>query len=223
MNLERKFMDNKILPKVFGWMVVGLIITFFTGFMVSTNENMLINIFSNFGMIVLLILEIGIVVFLSSRITKMSATTARISFLLYSFISGLFFSIYFIEFEVTSLIYVFLIAAVVFALFALIGAKTKLDLSKISTYLFMGLIALIICTIINIFLNNTSFDFIISVIGILLFIGYVAYDIQVILRSHDLDAIPEENLAIYGALQLYLDFINIFIDLLNIIGKNRNN
>ena len=87
----------------------------------------------------------------------------------------------------------------------------------------MGLIALIICTIINIFLNNTSFDFIISVIGILLFIGYVAYDIQVILRSHDLDAIPEENLAIYGALQLYLDFINIFIDLLNIIGKNRNN
>ena len=180
-------MDNKILPKVFGWMVVGLIITFFTGFMVSTNENMLINIFSNFGMIVLLILEIGIVVFLSSRITKMSAPTARISFLLYSFISGLFFSIYFIEFEVTSLI------------------------------------ALIICTIINIFLNNTSFDFIISVIGILLFIGYVAYDIQVILRSHDLDAIPEENLAIYGALQLYLDFINIFIDLLNIIGKNRNN
>lgn len=216
-------MNNKILPKVFGWMFIGLLVTFITGYFVSMNINMLLNLFSMAGLIILLVVEIGIVIFLSARIHKMNPTTAKICFLLYSFVTGLSFSAYFIAFEVNSLILVFLISAIVFAIFAIVGMTLKLDLSKIGTYLMMALLAILICMIVNIFLNNSTFDLIISIIGVLIFIGYTAYDVQKIVRMSDMNMLPEDNLAIYGALDLYLDFINIFVHLLRLIGNNTDN
>lgn len=216
-------MNNKLLTKVFGWMVLGLLVTFGTGFLVSHNENILINVLSGPGPIVILIMEIALVLFLSFRISKMSPNVARASFILYSFVNGLFFSTYFVEFQVASLIFIFLVTAIVFAIFAAMGALTNINLEKLSTYLFMGLIGIIICGIINIFIGSSTFDFVLAVIGIILFIGYTAYDVKVIMNTEKFALIPEENLAIYGALQLYLDFINLFIRLIQIFGRSRDN
>lgn len=216
-------MNNKFLSKVFGWMFIGLLVTFGTGFLVSSNENILINVLSGPGLAVILIMEIALVIFLIARIAKMSSSVAKASFILYSFVNGLFFSTYFVEFEISSLIFVFLITAIVFAIFALIGATTKLDLTKMGTYLLMGLIGIIICGVINIFVGSSSFDFILSVIGVILFLGYTAYDVKLIMNSDKFAMIPEENLAIYGALELYLDFINLFIRLIEFFGKRSDN
>lgn len=216
-------MNNKFLSKVFGWMFIGLLVTFGTGFLVSSNENILINVLSGPGLAVILIMEIALVIFLTARIAKMSSSVAKASLILYSFVNGLFFSTYFVEFEISSLIFVFLITAIVFAIFALIGATTKLDLTKMGTYLLMGLIGIIICGVINIFVGSSSFDFILSVIGVILFLGYTAYDVKLIMNSDKFAMIPEENLAIYGALELYLDFINLFIRLIEFFGKRSDN
>lgn len=216
-------MNNKFLSRVFGWMFIGLLITFGTGFLVSSNENMLINILSGPGLAVILIMELLLVIFLSARIAKMSSSVAKASFILYSFVNGLFFSTYFVEFEISSLIFVFLITAIIFGIFALIGATTKLDLTKMGTYLLMGLIGIIICGVINIFVGSSSFDFILSVVGVILFLGYTAYDVKMIMNSDKFSMIPEENLAIYGALELYLDFINLFIRLIEFFGKRNDN
>ena len=216
-------MNNKILPSVFGWMFIGLLVTFITGYFVSMNINMLLNLFTTAGLVILLIVEVGLVIFLSARIHKMSPTTAKICFLLYSFVTGLSFSAYFVVFELNSLILVFLITAIVFAIFAVVGMTLKLDLTKLGTYLMMALLAILICMIVNIFLNNSTFDLIISIIGVLIFIGYTAYDVQKIVRMSDMNMLPEENLAIYGALDLYLDFINLFVHLLQLIGNARDN
>lgn len=169
-------MNNKFLSKVFGWMVIGLLVTFGTGFLVSSNENILINVLSGPGLLGILVIEIAVVLFLSFRIAKMSPSVAKACFILYSFVNGLFFSVYFVEFQIASLIYVFLITAIIFAVFALIGATTKMDLTKIGSYLLMGLLAIIICGIINIFVGSSSFDFVLSILAVILFLGYTAYN-----------------------------------------------
>lgn len=215
--------NNQTLSKTFGWMFIGLLVTFLTGYVVSLNENMLYNIMSTWGMILCIVVELGLVIFLSARITKMQPTTAKISFLLYSFVSGLTFSSIFMVYSLNSIMYVFLITAVVFAIFAAIGAFTKIDLTKIGSYLLMALLAIIICTIINIFLNSTSFDLFLSIIIIIVFIGFTAYDVQRLKRLSGTGIINEENLAIYGALELYLDFINLFLELLRLFGSSHDN
>lgn len=212
---------NKLMSKTFIWMFIGLMVTFITGYIVSVNENMIVSIFDSFLFYVLLILEIGLVIFFSARVHKMKPTTAKICFLLYSFVSGLTFSSIFIVFKVSSIMFVFLIAALVFAIFGAIGYFTKIDLSKLGTILLMGLIAIIICMIVNMFLNNTTFDLIISIIALLIFFGYVAYDIQKIKSLYE-TGLDNDVVAIHGAFELYLDFINIFVHLLQIIGDAKD-
>ncbi len=214
---------NEILSKVFMWMFLGLLVTFLTGYVVSMNENMLIHIFSGTGYILFVLLELGLVIFLSAKIKTMSATTARVCFVLYSFVTGLTFSSIFIVYEMSSIVYVFLITAVLFGVLAMIGKYTKIDLTKFGTYLFMFLIGILICTIINMFLQNETFYLILTIVGIGVFLGYTAYDVQKVLVIFDNKSLSDDNLAIYGALQLYLDFINLFIRLLQLLGKSRDN
>ena len=211
-----------LLSKVFMWMFIGLFVTFLTGYVVSLNPNMLLGLFGGVGYVFCVICELLLVIFLSARISKMSPTTAKVSFLLYSFVTGLTFASIFIVYELTSIIYVFLITALVFGVFAFIGSSTKLDLTKTGTYLLMALLSVLICTILNMFIKSSSFDFVISVISVLIFIGFTAYDVQRVLRLYDNNVLPEENLAIYGALDLYLDFINIFLELLKFFGKDND-
>ena len=210
--------NNKVFGKVFMWMFIGLLITFLTGYVVSSNDNMLYNIFSGGTYFILIVIELVLVVYLSARIHKMQVTTARIVFILYSFVSGLTFGSIFIVFKMSSIMLIFLITAILFGIFALIGRFTKLDLTKAGTILLMMLLGIVICTFVNVFLKNDTLDLFVSYISIIVFLGFTAYDMQKIkMLSYEFD--DEDKIAIIGALELYLDFINIFIDLLRIFGK----
>ena len=213
-------MKNNLYSKMFMWMFVGLLITFLVGYYVSTNENMIYNIFATKFYWVIYIAEIVTVIVLSARILKMSKNGAIFGFLLYSFLSGLTFSSIFLTFKMSSIIFIFLITALVFLIFALIGYFTKIDLTKLGTILFMGLIGILIASIINIFVQSQTFDLILVIIGIIVFIGYIAYDINKVKRLEG--QIDEDKLSIIGALELYLDFINLFIRLLQLFGKSKD-
>ena len=215
-------MTNKIMPKIFGWMFIGLLVTFFTGYYVALHPETMLKIFGGWSLLIIILIELGLVIFLSAKVATMKPSTAIVSFIIYSAVSGLTFSSIFITYDLGSIMYVFLLAAIIFAVFALIGATTKTDFTKVGPYLFIGLIAILICSIINIFITNSTFDLIISIIAIAIFVAYTAYDVQQIKRLNSLSLIPEDNLAIYGALTLYLDFINLFIRLLQIFGISRS-
>lgn len=214
-------MGNKLFSKVFAWMFIGLIITFATGFYVAMHPNMLYNIFStglHFG---LLILEIVLVVWLSARSHKMKFSTSSIVYVIYSVVTGLTFSSFFVIYELGSIMFIFALTALLFGIFALLGYTTNTDLSNFSTIFLMGLIGIILATIINIFLNNSMLEIIISCVSIILFLGITAHDIQKIKSLSNVIA-DENAIAIIGALDLYLDFINIFIDLIKLFGKTRD-
>lgn len=213
--------ENKIIPKVFMWMFVGLLITFGVGAFVTANENMAYNIFSTNLYLFLIIAQFVVVIWLSARIQKMKEGTATILFLLYSALTGLTFSSIFISFELQSILLVFGVTALLFAIFACIGYFTKIDLTKFGTFLFMMLLGLIIVSIVNLFLNSTGLDFILCWIGVIIFVGYIAYDIQKIkLLASTIE--NEHKVAIIGALELYLDFINLFLRLLQLFGRNND-
>ena len=212
---------NKIFAKIFLWMFLGLMLTFGVAYYISTQDNIVYNLFSNSKYLIIWIIEIVVVVVLSARINKLSLMSARILFLLYSFLTGITVSSIFIIYSIGSIIYVFLIAAILFLIFGLIGYFTKLDITKIGSILFMALIGSLICIIINMFINNEAFDLGISIVMILIFLGYIAYDINIIKRNlYNIE--DEDKLAIYGALELYLDFINLFLRLLSLFGKGRD-
>lgn len=210
-------MKNNIYSKVFLWMFIGLLVTFLTGVYTSTNIDALEVIFNKGIYWIFAIIEIGLAIFLSARIHKMSATTARITYILYAFLTGLTFSSIFIVYKISSIMLVFLVTSILFLIFALIGHFTKIDLTKFGTILMMMLLGVLLCMVINIFLGNETFDIIISCVSVVIFLGFIAYDIQKIKRLEN--SLPEENLAVIGAFELYLDFINIFLDLLRIFGN----
>lgn len=212
-------MKDKVLAKSFLWMFIGLLLTFATGYYVSTNEMMTYKINSTYLYFVFVIVEILLVIFMAARINKMRSSTAKCCFILYSIFSGLTFSSIFIYYKLTSILYVFIIAAVLFLIFGLIGYFTKIDLSRFGTYLLMALLGTFIAYIINIFIGSESFDIGLTIISIIIFVGFVAFDIQ---RAKNIDVDDDSALPILIALDLYLDFINIFLDLLRLFGNSDN-
>lgn len=211
-------MENKLYAKVFTWLFAGLLITFGSGYILSLYPDAVINIMGGSGYIIAIVVELAVAIFLGVRITKMSKNTAIFCYLLYSLITGVTFSTIFLTFELTSLMMIFGITAAVFGVFAFLGMVTKLPLNKLGSFLFMGLIAIILASLINLFIGSASFDFGICIIGILIFIGYIAYDMKTLPAI--MNQLGEEKGAIYGAFQLYLDFINLFIRLLQILGNS---
>lgn len=214
-------MENKLYSKIYLWLFLGLLVSFLTGFYVSTNSNMIYNIVKPSYLIIIFIIEIIIAVVLSSRVTKLNPMVAKILYFVYSFTTGLSLSLIFVVYELESIIFVFGITAGLFLLFALIGKFTKLDLSKLSTILFMGLLGIIIATIINMFIGSTTLDIILCCAGIILFLGYIAYDMQQVKYLANMIE-NEDNLAVFCAFQLYLDFINLFYRLISLFGKAKD-
>lgn len=210
-------MKNEFLSKVFKWFGLGLLITFIVSYLVSNNLMLLSLIFNGYGYIIILILEIVLAIWLTTRIRKMDSKLTKILYIGYTALTGLTFSSIFIIYEITSIIWIFLVSAIIFFVFAMIGKNEKIDLSKFGIYLFIGLIGIILLNIINIFIMNNTLDIILCVIGLIIFIAYVAYDINKIIKYYD----DTDNLAVIGAFELYLDFINIFIKLLRLFGKER--
>lgn len=209
---------SKYFSKVFLWMCIGLAVTFITGQVIANSPTLTTEVFSGWYYLIV-ILQIGVVIFLSARIHKMSSITAKIAFIIYSILTGLTFSSIFIVYKVESIIYVFLATSIIMLIFSLVGYFTKLDLTKISTFLFMGLLAIIILSIINMFVNSANLSLGLCIVSTLIFIAYIAYDVQKIKQFYYQDP-NNDNLAIIGALELYLDFINIFLNLLSIFGDN---
>ncbi len=207
-------MNNKLIAKSFLWMAIGLLVTFVTGYLVSNSFNIMYAIFNNHLYIALIIAELILVLVLSARVHKFSPTVAKAMFLLYSFVSGLTFSSIFLSYDVSYILYVFLVSAALFALFGFIGYSTKIQLNKIGTILLMGLVGAILLEILNIVLFKGTLDIIICIIFLVVFLGITAWDLQKLKSMDDAD-----NAAIYGALQLYLDFINILISLLRLFSK----
>ena len=207
---------KNIYSKLYLWLFIGLLVTFLTGAYTASNKDALSVIFTKGYYWIFALVELGVAIFLSVRITKMSATTAKVCYLLYTFLTGLTFSTIFIAYKLTSIIMVFGITSVLFLGLALVGMYTKKDLTKLGTYLFMALIGILISIFINVFLHNSSFDIMICIVSVIIFLGYIAYDINKISKLDGF--LGEDNLAIFGAFQLYLDFINVFIDLLRLFG-----
>lgn len=214
-------MKDNLISKTFLWMCFGLLITFITGYFVAHNEVMLENIYGGWGYWIFVIVELLLVIVLSARIMRMKPATAKVCFLLYSFVSGLTFASIFVYYAIDSIMIIFLVAAIIFAVMAIIGYTTNVDLTRIGTYLFFALVAVLVVALINIFIGSSMLSMIISIVCVLIFIGITAYDVQKI-KALENSGLPKENLAIYGALDLYLDFINLFIHLLSIFGKSRD-
>ena len=212
-----KLFDNKLIAKSFLWMFIGLLVTFITGYVICLNESTLALSLSGFYFIAIAV-QLVLVFVLSRNLFKMKPTTAKILFIIYSMITGFTFASIFVVYEVASIIFVFALASVLFGIMGLIGYYTKIDLSKFSSYLMFGLIGVVIASIINIFWINDTFTTIVCIISILVFLGMTAYDIQKIKNIN----VDSENVAIYGALELYLDFINIFLDLLRLFARERD-
>ncbi|MBT3720191.1 Bax inhibitor-1/YccA family protein [archaeon] len=217
---------QRFFTKVFGWMFLGLLLSGFTAYYVSITPAILAIIFSSqivfFG---LLIVELVLVISLSAFIKKVSATLATFLFLLYSFVTGLTLSVIFLVYTIESINLVFFITGGMFGLMSFIGYTTKMDLTKFGPILFMGLLGIIIAGFANLFLRNSMLDFIVTIIGVIIFTALTAYDIQRIKKTNIIgnEGTEEDHKeAIIGALTLYLDFINLFLKLLRLTGKRKN-
>lgn len=217
--------QSRFITKVYGWMAFALGLTGLVAFYTAQSPELLSLIFSNsYGFWILFGLQIGIVVFLSARINKMSANTAIGSFLLYSVITGFVFSMLFLVFTMGSIASTFFITAGTFAVMSIIGYYTKTDLTSFGRIMMMALVGLIIASIANYFMNSSTLYWITTYAGILIFTGLIAYDTQ---KIKEMNIIGNEGTdddkkeAIMGALCLYLDFINLFLLLLRLFGSRK--
>lgn len=214
-------MEKDFYAKVFGWLFIGLLITFGSGYLLSNTPTLLVTIFSGPIYWLIFIAEIGIAIFLSTRIHSMKPITAKVLYLAYTALTGITFATLFLMFKISSILFIFLISALVFGVFALIGKFTKIDLSKFGVFLAMILLGTIVLSFINMFFMNGTLNLVLCIASLAIFMGYIAYDMQRIKQIAETGS-NHDNLAVIGAFELYLDFINVFIKLLQLFGKERD-
>jgi FtsH-binding integral membrane protein len=211
---------QKAMQQVYLWMTAGLMVT---GAVATSLYNS--GAVKSLGsmMIVLLLVQIGVVFFLSARINKMAPTTATILFLAYSALSGVTLTPIFYAYTLSSIGTTFFVTAGTFATMALYGATTKRDLTGMGSMLMMALVGLVIASVVNIFLGSGLMSLVISAAGVLIFVGLTAYDVQSLTRMAQNVSTEDDThrFAIIGALKLYLDFINLFLFLLRFLGTGR--
>lgn len=210
--------------KIYNYMTLGLGITGVIAYYVASNEALLMAIMGNqilfWGLI---IAQFGAVIFLVSRIQKMSTRTAQLTFWAYAALTGLTLSGVFAAYTYESIARVFFITSGTFGAMSLVGYTTKRDLTAMGSFLMMGLIGVIIASVVNIFIQSSTLMFITSVLGVLIFVGLIAYDTQKLKHMYYQvkDSELAENYAVVGALTLYLDFINLFLFMMRLLGVRR--
>lgn len=216
---------NTFLRSVYNWMAIGLALTGIIAFYTANSPTLQQIIFGNqllfFGLI---IGELALVFYLSARISKIKASTATGLFMFYSALNGLTLSFIFLIYTSSSIASTFFVCAGTFVASSIFGWSTKRDLTSMGQFLFMGLIGIIIASLVNMFFKNSGMSMIISYIGVIIFVGLTAYDTQklktmALSQPNGLDAGVVRKGAILGALKLYLDFINLFLMLLRIMGN----
>ena len=217
---------NAFLRGVYWWMTAGLGLTGLVAWLVYNSPTMRQIVFGNQMLFIGFILaELGLVIFLSARIQRLSGATATTLFMIYSGLNGATFSVFLMAYTMPSIATVFFITAGTFAATSLYGMVTKRDLTGVGGFMMMGLIGIIIASVVNLFLRNPMVYMIISYVGVIVFVGLTAYDTQRLrvmgesVPADDPEAVRRGT--IMGALTLYLDFINLFIMLLQIFGQRR--
>lgn len=210
-----------VMRKVYGKMTLGLLATAITSFLVLSSPALMNVLFSNMAIMwILFAAELGMVIYLSARIEKLSTGTATALFYAYSILNGLMLTPIFLVYTGASIAMTFAITAGTFGAMTIFGYVTRQDLSKLGSFLFMALLGLIVCVVINMFMHNSMFDLLISSAGVLIFVGLTAWDTQAIKRmSAEADPSMMGKVATMGALTLYLDFINLFLYLLRFFGS----
>lgn len=220
---RKKSAQLSVFKKVYIWMSLALCITGLTALIIANNNDIMYSLMQDEAIFwIIMIAEIALVMVIASRIGKMSLTTATILFILYSILNGVSMSLIFIIYTETSIAATFFVTAGTFAAISLYGYITKKDLSSWGSILIMGLIGIVIASVVNMFMASETLYWIISYAGVLVFVGLTAYDTQQIKKALlDPNLEVDENLnklALFGALKLYLDFINLFLHLLRMIG-----
>jgi len=215
---------SAFLGRVYAWMFLGLLVTTGTAFVVASTPVLIETLILNRPLLwILLFGQLGLVWYLSARVKDMSPTTAGVLFMIYSASVGVTTSVVLLLYTGVSLVSTFVVTAGMFGSLALFGTFTKRSLAGIGQFMFMGLIGLVIALVVNIFLQNDALDFVICVVGVIVFTGLTAWDAQ---RMKQMAvALPDGRVgafAIVGALRLYLDFINLFLFLLRFLGGRRN-
>ena len=228
MTRERELSMSAAFPvlmrKVYVWMTLALVITGITAYGVASSPGVISALYSNQAIMWgLIIAEFALVIGISAAINRLSLATATMLFILYSAINGVMLSSVFLIYTASSIASVFFITAGTFAVMAFIGYTTKTDLTSMGKIIMMALIGLIIASLVNVFfVKSSGFDLILSYVGVLIFVGLTAYDSQkikqMLLEAPDAGE-GAQKVALLGALSLYLDFINLFIYLLRILGK----
>ncbi len=222
---ETAIQVNAFIRSVYNWMAIGLALTGFVAFYVANDESLIRLIFGNrlifFGLI---IGELALVFTISARVHKMQSSTATALFVIYAALNGATLSAIFLIYTRSSIAATFFICAATFVACSVYGWTTKRDLTSIGGFMAMGLIGIIIASVVNMFLRSPGMHMIISYIGVLVFVGLTAYDTQklksmALTQPSSLDAGAVRKGAILGALSLYLDFINLFLMLLRILGS----
>lgn len=216
---------NEFIRSVYNWMAIGLALTGLIAYYVSNDAGIQSLIFGNklvfFGLI---IAELALVFTISSRVNKMKASTATSLFIIYAALNGATLSSVFLIYTSSSIASTFFICAATFIACSIYGMTTKRDLTSMGGFMAMGLIGILIASVVNIFIRSSAMNMIISYIGVIVFVGLTAYDTQklkhmAITQPSGLDAGVIRKGAIMGALSLYLDFINLFLMLLRIMGN----
>lgn len=219
--------STRLFTKVFYWMAGALGLTALTAFLVySSYAIMSMIIMNRWVMWVLFIAELGLVMGLSAAIHKVSFPTAVLMMAGYSVLNGVTMSVILLAYTATSVAMAFVISAGMFAIMAIVGTVTKRDLSSLGSILFMALIGLIIASVVNMFLQSSLMEWIVSLVGVVLFSALTVYDTQKIRRLlvEQNGCVSDEGLhkiALLGSLELYLDFINLFLFILRLLGGNR--
>lgn len=213
-----------VMQKVYVKMGLGLLLTAIVSFLVASSESAVMFLFGNSWPIwVLCILELALVWGISGAINKLSTTAATALFYVYAAVNGLTLSVIFLAYTMSSIASTFFVTAATFGAMSAYGYFTKADLSKMGSILFMALIGLIIASIVNIFLGSSTLQWVISIAGVAIFVGLTAWDTQKIKAMAEMTDVSQAGkVSTLGALSLYLDFINLFIYLLRILGSSRN-
>jgi FtsH-binding integral membrane protein len=218
---------NAFMRGVYGWMTAGLGVTALTALAVASSESMMQLIFGNAMITIMLFIgQIGLVMYLSARINKLSGSAATGLFLAYSALNGVTLSAILLVYASSTIFNAFFTAAGMFAAMSIYGMVTKKDLTGMGQFMMMGLFGLIIASIINMFIGNGPMDMVISIIGVIIFAGLTAYDSQKLRYMGETMPMGDETAirrgSILGALTLYLDFINLFLFLLRLFGGSRD-
>jgi FtsH-binding integral membrane protein len=216
---------NEFIRSVYNWMAIGLGLTGVVAFYVSNSETLLKLIFGNqFIFFGLIIGELILVFTISARVHKMQASTATSLFVLYAALNGATISAIFLIYTKSSITSTFFICAATFIASSIYGMVTKRDLTSMGQFMFMGLIGIVIASVVNLFVRSSGMSLMVSYIGVIVFVGLTAYDTQklrtmALSQPDGLDSGTVKKGAILGALTLYLDFINLFLMLLRILGN----